>query len=227
VRRADAETRDRFWQQPFATAWKLERLMDVTVKGFEHTKVAVTPDEKVKFPWLGEFRMQPTQVKRDYTAPYLTLAAPTATVSLPAGYVVLPGHDEAVQNLLAHGLAVEQLGRACKVNAERFALQKVETATSLYQGHVAVTLTGRYEQAEVELPAGSVFVDLRQPLARLVPVLLEPTSGDSLAAWGFFNRALVRQWSTEPGVYPVLRLDTRPPVPLVVMSAMQASLPPR
>ncbi|HNX50253.1 MAG TPA: hypothetical protein PKL08_08820, partial [Thermoanaerobaculaceae bacterium] len=76
-----------------------------------------------------------------------------------------------------------------------------------------------YERAEVGLPAGSVWVDLRQPLARLVPVLLEPLSGDSLAAWGFFNRALVRQWSAEPGVYPVLRLDARPEVPMAVMSA--------
>ena len=155
----------------------------------------------------------------------MTLAVPTSTVSLPVGYVVLPGHDEAVQNLLAHGLSVERLGRACKVSGERFALQKVETARELYQGHVLVTLAGRYEKAEVELPAGSVFVDMRQPLARLVPVLLEPTSGDSLAAWGFFNRALVRQWSTEPGVYPVLRLDARPPVPLVVMSAQEPPFP--
>ena len=62
VRRVDAETRDTFSQQPFATAWKLDRLMDVTVKGFEHTKVPVTPEERAKYPWLGEFRMQPTEV---------------------------------------------------------------------------------------------------------------------------------------------------------------------
>ena len=48
-------------------------------------------------------------------------------------------------------------------------------------------------------------------------VLLEPASTDSLAAWGFFSRALVRQWSREPGVYPVVRLAERPPVPLEVL----------
>jgi hypothetical protein len=227
VRRADAETRDTFSQQPFATAWKLDRLMDVTVKGFEHTKLPVTPEERARYPWLGEFRMQPTEVQRDYTMPYMTLAVPTSTVSLPAGYVVLPGNDEAVRTLLAHGLAVEWLGQACKVSGERFMLQKVETAKDLYQGHALVTLAGRYEKAEMELPAGSAFVDMRQPLARLVPVLLEPTSGDSLAAWGFFNRALVRQWSAEPGVYPVLRLDARPPVPLIVMNAQEPPFPRR
>jgi len=36
--------------------------------------------------------------------------------------------------------------------------------------------------------------------------------------WGFFNRAIVRQWSNEPAPYPVLRVDSRPPVPLLLMS---------
>lgn len=217
VRRVDAETRDSYGRQPFAVEWRLDRLMDVTVKGFEHVKVPTTPEERVRYPWWGEFRMKPTQTHRDYTIPYMAQAEPTRTVELPAGYVLLPGFDEAVANLLRHGIAVERLGQTCTVSAERFALEKVQTATSLYQGHAQITLGGRYEKAEVELPAGSVFVDMRQPLARLVPVLLEPTSTDSLAAWGFFSRALVRQWSTEPGVYPVLRLGARPPVPLLVV----------
>ena len=81
------------------------------------------------------------------------------------------------------------------------------------------TFTGHYEKVEADAPAGSLFVDMRQPLARLIPVLLEPTSTDSLAAWGFFNRAIVRQWSSEPAPYPVLRVASRPPVPLLVVSA--------
>ncbi len=217
VRRVDAETRDSFAREPFAVGWRLARLMDVTVEGFEHVKVATTAEERVKYPWWGEFRMKPTQTHRDYTIPYMARAEPTRTVELPAGYVLLPGFDEAVVNLLRHGIAVERLGRRCTVEAERFALEKVETAAGLFQGHVQVSLTGSYLRGEVELPAGSVFVDMRQPLARLVPVLLEPSSTDSLAAWGFFNRALVRQWSTEPGIYPVLRVSARPAVPLLVL----------
>ena len=58
---------------------------------------------------------------------------------------------------------------------------------------------------------------MRQPLARLVMVLLEPSSTESLAAWGFFNRALVREWRTVPGIYPVLRVSARPAVPLLVL----------
>lgn len=217
VRRADAETRDGYARQAFTARWKLDRLQEVTVRGFAHAKVATTPEERIKYPWWGEFRMMPTAVHRDYTIPYLALAVPTRTVELPAGYALLPGFAEAVANLLAHGIAVEQLGEACTVAAERFALEKVEVAGTLYQGHALVALEGGYQKVEAQLPPGTVYVDMRQPLARLVPVLLEPSSTDGLAAWGFFSRALVRQWSAEPGIYPVLRLGARPPVPMQVL----------
>ena len=133
---------------------------------------------------------------------------------------MLPGQDEVVKNLQAQGIVVERLVEGCRLPAERFVIEKIELAKNIFQGRVQNTLTGHYEKAEVDVPAGSVFVDMRQPLARLIPVLLEPASTDSLAAWGFFNRAIVRQWSNEPAPYPVLRVDSRPPVPLV-LAAME------
>lgn len=217
ARRADAATRDGFVGQALAAEWTLERLGDVTVRGFEHEKVPTTPEERARAPWLREYRLRPTQVQRDYTIPYLARASVARTVPLPAGYVLLPGFSEALSNLLAHGLAVERLLAPVRMDVERFALEKVEVAQRLFQGRALLTLAGSWQKAEVEIPAGANYIDLRQPLARLVPVLLEPASSDSLGAWGFFSRALVRQWSLEPGVYPVLRVDGRPPVPLAVV----------
>jgi len=218
--RTDSETVAGFRNRPFAVASRLEPLFDVTIKGYEHVKVPIPPEDRAKYPpWVGEFLIRPTETPRDYTAPYLARAVPTATVPLPLGYVVPPANDEAVANLLAHGIRVERLESPARVTAERFALSKVELAKSLYQGRVAVTLEGKYEAAEVELAAGSHFVDMRQPLARLIPVLLEPTSVDSLAAWGGFNRVLARQWSAEPGTYPVVRVNARPPAPLLLAPA--------
>ena len=217
ARRADRETTASFLEQPFATESKLDPLLEITVKGFEHVKEPIPPADKAKYPpWVGDFLIKPTETPCDYTLPYLALATPTKTVPLPLGYVVPPANDEVVEILLAHGIRVERLLAPARVAAERFAVEKVELAKTLYQGRVAVTLAGHYEAAKLELSAGSHFVDMRQPLARLIPVLLEPTSVDSLAAWGFFNRVLARQWSSEPGTYPVLRLSARPPVPLLL-----------
>ena len=218
VARADRETAASYFKEQFVAEATLERSWDVTVKGWEFTTEPVTPEEKAKYPWRGDVKVIPTDVPRDYTVPYLALATPKKTVPLPLGYIVLPGQDDVVKNLQAQGIVVEKLVEGCRLPVERFVIEKIELAKSIYQGRVQNTFTGHYEKTELEVPAGSLFVDMRQPLARVIPVLLEPLSGDGLAAWGFFNRAIVRQWSNEPAPYPVLRVDSRPPVPLLLTS---------
>ena len=217
--RVDRETREGFARAPFTLGFTLARLMDVTVKSFVFDRVAVTAEERAKSPWLGEFRLKPTDVRRDYTVPYLALASPTRTVPLPRGYLIPPGNDEAVANLLAHGIALERLEAPCRVPVERFTVDKIDLATELFQGQVLLTLHGTWGAGEADVPAGTAFVDLRQPLARLVPVLLEPESVDGLAAWGFFSRSLVKQWTNELEPYPVVRVAAPPPVPLQVVPA--------
>jgi hypothetical protein len=216
LRRADVETAAGFCKVPFVTDATLQKLWDVTVKGWEFTTEPTKPEDRAKYPWLGDVRVKPTEVPRDYTVPYLALPAPKRTIPLPAGYVVLPGENEAIANLKLHGIVVAKLLAGCRLTAERWVIEKVEPAKSVFQGHVLLALPGHFESAETEVPAGSVFVDMHQPLARLVPVLLEPASADSLAAWGFFNRSIVHQWSAEPAPFPVLRLAARPPVAMMV-----------
>jgi hypothetical protein len=220
VTRADAETAAGYFRQQFVSGTTLGKLMDLTVKSYEFTKEPIKPEDRGKYPpWVHDFLMKPTDVLREYTVPYLALAKPTTTVPLALGYIVLPGNDDVVQNVQAHGITVSKLVEGCYMPAERFAIEKIEPAKSLYQGHVLLTITGHYESGEFDVPAGSVFVDMRQPLARLIPVLLEPTSTDSLAAWGFFNRVLVGEWSKQPEPYPVLRVGSRPPVPGLLIPA--------
>jgi hypothetical protein len=219
VKRADSATATAYFKEPFVAEATLERLWDVTVKGWEFTTEPVTPEEKARHPWEGDLRVIPSDVPRDYTVPYLALAVAKRTVPMPLGYIVLPGQEEVVGKLQAQGIVLERLVDGCRIPAERFVFEKVEPAKTIFQGHVQLTLSGHYEKVDAEAPTGSVFVDMRQPLARLVPVLLEPQSPDSLAVWGFFNRVIVRQWSNEPAPYPVLRVDRRPPVPLLLASA--------
>jgi hypothetical protein len=216
VRRADRETATDYFRKPFVSQTTFERLRDVTVEGWEFTTEPVPAEEKAKHPWRGDVLVKPTDVPRDYTVPYLALAVPKRTITLPLGYVVLPGQDQVVEHLQAQGIIVEKLVEGCRLSAERFVIEKIELAKTIYQGHVQNTFTGYYEKGEVEVPAGSIFVDMRQPLARLIPVLLEPTSTDSLASWGFLDRVIVRQWSNEPAPYPVLRVAARPPVPALL-----------
>ena len=57
------------------------------------------------------------------------------------------------------------------------------------EGRQPVKLTGHWRSETRAIPAGSLFVPIAQPRARLAMHLLEPTAPDSLAAWGFFQTA--------------------------------------
>ncbi len=218
ARRSDRETAARFRAagNDFALEFTLEKGQDVTVKSFEFVREEIKPEDRAKHPpWAGAFAMKSTGVPKDYVIPYFARAVPARSVRLPAGYVLAPHQDEALAVLKGHGIRVERLLAGCRQQVESYALAAVEPAKVIYQGRVQSTLKGEYRREEADIPAGSYYVGLDQPLARLVPVLLEPESADGLAAWGLFNRVIVQQWSNRPGPYPVLRLDRRPAVPLL------------
>jgi hypothetical protein len=213
-RRADRETVTGFSGGPFVLEFKLEKLFDLTVKSYEFIKETIKPEDRAKYPpWVGDFIMKKTDTLRDYKLPYLSLAVPSRSLPLPAGYIVPRSQTGVLANLRQHGIRLERLLENCKTEAESFKITAIELDKNIFQGHVLNTIKGRYEKTEVDIPAGSFYVGLDQPLARLVPVLLEPESTDSLAAWGFFNRVIVQQWSNQPGPYPVWRLAARPAVP--------------
>lgn len=219
VRKADADTTSRYYQEPFVTESVLDRLFDVTIKGYEYTREVIKPEDMAKYPsWYNGVIIKPTDVPKDYKAPYMAVSKPTKTMPVSLGYVIMPYQDDAITDLIGHGIRVEKLLQGAKLPAERYVIEKIDLAKNLYQGRLQLTFTGHYEKGEIDVPAGAFFVDMRQPLARLIPILLEPASVDSLAAWGFFDRTITRQWSNEPGTYPILRLANRPSVPLVVIN---------
>ena len=55
------------------------------------------------------------------------------------------------------------------------------------EGHQRLTVTGAWREERRAVPAGSLFVPIAQPLARVAIALLEPQAPDSLLAWGLFN----------------------------------------
>ena len=48
---------------------------------------------------------------------------------------------------------------------------------------------GKWTPERRSIPAGSLFVPIAQPGARLVMSLLEPEAPDSLLSWGYFDAA--------------------------------------
>lgn len=209
------DTAGNFHRGKFAIDYKNEQLSEITIKSYDFKKEKIKPEDRKKYPsWYGDYLITPTKTHKDYTVPYFTKAVPTREIELPAAYIVAPYHDYIVQKLKEHGITVEKVRKAAAVRAEKFVIEELKLANSLYQGHVFVTLKGRYQEADITIPKGSYYISMEQPLARVIAILLEPECSDSFAAWGFFNRELARQWSSRFGEYPVYRLHEPTPLEL-------------
>jgi hypothetical protein len=122
---------------------------------------------------------------REEIVPDLQVAAPGAGYVVPVAFARLVG-----AKLDLHGVAYRTIRRALPhAQAQAFRAQKAVFGKSSFEGHQRVTLEGGWANEAQDLPAGSLYVPLAQPKARLVMALLEPQAPDSLAAWGFFNNA--------------------------------------
>ncbi|MBN2400701.1 MAG: hypothetical protein JXI33_10230 [Candidatus Aminicenantes bacterium] len=211
VRQVDLKTSRNFAKAEFVLEFRTEKLFELTIKSYEFVKEIIKPEDRSKYPpWVGDFIMKKTDKPKNYRIPYFALALSLRSVKLPVGYILTASQPDALLNLKRHGIRVERILESFKAEAEVFKISAVELGKNIFQGHVLNTIKGQYEKEVVDIPAGSFYISLEQPLARLIPVLLEPESSDSLAAWGFFNRVIVQQWSNRPGPYPVYRLAEKP-----------------
>jgi hypothetical protein len=138
-------------------------------------------------------------VKREPMPEYGTFE-PTHTERVPSAYYVPEGLTAAIDHLRAHGIAMEPLPRQTAVKLEEFRITGSAFGGE-FQGHRERTLTGMWHATERSLPAGTLRVDMSQPLARLAFYLLEPQSDDGMVNWNILDDAL-----GDSTVFPILRI---------------------
>lgn len=129
-----------------------------------------------------------------WAVPYLDELAPALTVRAPAGgWVIPPPHASWVaEKLRLHGIAFTELKDARPAaQVEAYRLVEPKFRATPYEGRQAVTARdGVWLPRTLALPGGTLFVPAAQPRLFLAMHLLDPTSPDSLLAWGFFNAHL-------------------------------------
>lgn len=145
-------------------------------------------DPKTPQTWRVPFRKN--------TDPSLIVAAPGA------GYVITMGHAREIGERLAlHGVAFTTLDAAKSgATVESFRATRTNFSPAPFEGRTRVTLEGEWREESQDIAAGSLFVPIAQPLARLIMALLEPQAPDSFAAWGFFNGWFEQKEYLEPYV---------------------------
>jgi hypothetical protein len=154
-----------------------------------------------RHPYTGQRMLRRLDVRRPVRRVDFTTFEGAEYARVPRAYFVPPALSAVIERLSAHGIRLERLERPLAVSGERFRIDSTWTAERAFQNHRERTVTGAWEAAPLELPAGTVVVRMDQPLARLAVILLEPRSDDGFLAWNLFDEALQR----EPRVYPVVR----------------------
>ncbi|QUW04395.1 peptidase M14 [Chloracidobacterium validum] len=112
----------------------------------------------------------------------------TAAVPLPAGYLIPAAWTSVIEVLAAHGVELRRLRKAVTVTGETYRLSEPIWAARPFEGRLRLTnFTTRRIQVTRTLPAGTVYVPMDQPAARVIFNWLEPEGPDSAVRWGLFN----------------------------------------
>ncbi len=180
VAAADGERFDS--DTPVPLAFDLaETTQPMDFKGYAETR---TPSEVSGGTWVQYDQSRP----ETFSLPVQREITVTASAAAPAAYLVPAQWTQVIERLQLHGVRMQRLPAAARVAAERHRFSRVEWAPRPFEGrHLVTTLESTLEPVEIEVPAGSWLIDMHQPRARLIALLLEPASGDSLIRWGFFD----------------------------------------
>ena len=175
---------------PVALDYKAtDRARTVDFRGYAYTR---TPSEVSGAPMTRYDESTPQVWKvplRDEVVPGHVVDAPRGGYLVPAAYAAM-----VAERLRVHGIAFDTLRAPLpKAALQAFRADATEFSNTSIEGHQRLAATGRWKPEARDVPAGSLFVPIAQPRARLVVALLEPQGPDSLLQWGLFNNAFERK----------------------------------
>ena len=133
----------------------------------------------------------------DYSVKYLGRSPATLQVKRPQGYLVPSSETRVIENLKHHGVQLETLADSKTMTIENYTIKSFRRAEREFQGHKMLSEVDVEVSppAEATIPAGTIYVPVTQPLARLIVNLLEPQSSDGYCVWNFCDAAVEkRSW---------------------------------
>lgn len=110
-----------------------------------------------------------------------------ATAPVPAAYVVPAPWTDVIARIQAHGIQYAELTRPTTLEVSTYRFSNVTWDATPFEGHHVLKYDTTPVTETVTFPAGSLVIDVAQPLARVVVHLLEPAAPDAFVRWGFFD----------------------------------------
>ncbi|HUQ87043.1 MAG TPA: M14 family metallopeptidase [Vicinamibacterales bacterium] len=120
----------------------------------------------------------------------------TRSVALPKGWIIpkalvtSPRLAGALDRLRWHGIQIQEVTGDSQVPVERFTIAEITKAPRPFQGRQEARLKGAFDNIQLTVEAGSLFIPANQPLARLAFYLIEPESDDGLVTWNVIEEGL-------------------------------------
>jgi len=160
--------------------------------GLRHA-IEAFPDPVVIPAWVEERaadgRPRPTEAPLDREVTHYGRFHATRSVVRPLGYLIPPGHERVLDNLLRHGVRFEPAPEG-PVRVEASRILEIQRAEREFQGHRMTLLETQRGEVIVRPDEGWTLVRTAQPMGNLIVYLLEAESEDGLAAWNFFEGEL-------------------------------------
>lgn len=131
-------------------------------------------------------------------------------IGMPAEGWWLPAEtpENVIDTLRLHGLQIQPTAGEIEATVQRFVPTSGDRARRPFQGVRNVTLRGALAEPETTKLGDGFLIPSKQPLSRVAAQLLEPESEDGLATWGrFFDQTKIAS-DSEPGSFPVLRVNS-------------------
>lgn len=188
---------------PVPLTWKAtDAARDIDFRGYAYTR---TPSE-VSGALMTRYD---ESTPRIWTIPLHDDLQPDVLVDAPrAGYIVPAAHAGWVrEHLSRHGVEFREIGAHADTTVQTFRADKTSLGNLSVEGHQRLSVEGRWAPEKRDITAGSLFVPIQQPRARLLMAMLEPLAPDSLLAWGAFNSAFEQKEYMEDYVAEAVARD--------------------
>lgn len=175
----------------------------IDFKGYEYT-YEYSPISNA--PWVRYDRSK----KKNWHVPYYGTLEADVVVRAPRGGYIVPAAfaDLVARKLTLHGIKFHKIDKAHpQAKTKTFRATDVRLEAKSFEGRQQAEIHGSWLDEARDISAGTLFVPALQAKLRLALFLLEPTSPDSLLAWGFFNAAFERKEYMEAYVAEIVARD--------------------
>jgi hypothetical protein len=170
-----------FRQEPYPLQFAVDR-SDSVMLDFQGIEYEVIDSDLSGGKWY-EYSGEPTNVE----VPFFSTQKPTVTADLPEAYIVPAEWGDVIERIALHDVEFVRLSEPVTLRMESYRFTSVEWQKQPYEGRHPVTCEIEPIVEERTFAAGSIVIDMNQPVARVVAHMLEPKGPDSFVSWGFFD----------------------------------------